>query len=266
MPIRRVARQKTDEIEILLQEPIEILRAEAGKMRDRELDGERNAVETPNDVSDRIHIGLGERIFARHVSRASNEQFESAISAGAREIEMLVRAGQTERREPNDPLVANTQSLARGREDRRRETHASDVTNEAPDPVDDMLAAIENEQRCVPRQGGQRRLSEVLRARADAELARERRPNIFVFRSVRQVEPDRIRTPLRKERARGAFCDGGLADAARPSDGEGDIRPERIDGFAYRVVPTDDRARFEALSAFRALPWTLDRAFDKPRL
>ncbi|WP_245278038.1 hypothetical protein [Methylosinus sp. PW1] len=185
MPIRRVARQKTDEIEILLQEPIEILRAEAGQMCDRELDGERNAVETPNDISDRIHIGLGERIFARHVSRASNEQFESAIGAGARKIEMLVRTGQAERREPNDPLVTNTQSLARGREDRRRETHPSDVVNETPDAVENMLAAIESEQRRVLRQGGQRRLSDVLRARADAELPRERGPNIFVFRCIR---------------------------------------------------------------------------------
>ena len=111
-----------------------------------ELDRERDAVQPPADLGDERRVLLAEFEFAQALGNAFHEELACRIGKDIGDAEPVALRRTIQRKQPVDALAFGTKGLAAGGENMQLGRLVNDALGQRRELVDDVLAAVEDQQ------------------------------------------------------------------------------------------------------------------------
>ncbi len=223
VPGQRRAAAAGQQAEPIVQPRRDLVWRQGSDPRCRELDRQRDAVQSQADLPDRVGVLLGEGKSREHRAAAVDEELHGI--ARGQSLERLRRSGsarfgQRHRRHGHQALAGHAERLAAGCHDAQVGAAAEELVRDVDDRVEQVLAVVQDQehapvgergQQCRDRAAGrllqlQRRYDRVADQRPIRQRAELDVPDTTGV-GIDQVGPDFQREP-------------GLSDATRPGEGE----------------------------------------------
>ena len=198
------------------------------------LDREGNAVQTPADIGDERRIVFTEFEFAQAFGNPLDEQLARRIGKDVGHAEPVTLRRTIQRKQPVDPFALGAKGFAAGGENMQLRGFPNDALCQGSELVDDVFAAVEDQQHPAAAQERQQPRYRVVGIDGQAKGGGDRAGNEPRRPSARQNRQSRPGPRSPQLTMRDGECDRGLADAAGADDGDepmqGEFGRDLLDG------------------------------------
>ena len=237
MPRQGRATALPEQLEAAIEESGRSLQAVGADAARGELEGQRDAVDLAADVGDGPCFGVAEHRAVTAGRDALDEEL------GGRIVEQLPGAdGQPfrrriERAQRIDVLALGAQRFAAGRQDADLRRFPDDGLRQRRQQVDDMLAAVEDQQHLAIVEMVDDAGREVVRLHHQSQRRSRYFGDVVVRAAQSEVEKAHAVAESLGLLVRGGESDGRLADAARSVDGDEAVGGQQL-GYGAQIQVT----------------------------